>query len=112
VTAELEDVILLCLAGAAFLSSLVFVVLYHLFTGGSWRRTPTGRNVMLLMSVIILAFGQIFAVRWFGAYPGRNFVSGVIYLLVTYAAVARTFLMIRAQRAARVLRIAPDVSGH
>lgn len=95
--ADTVQTILLVLAGYAFVASATFVTLYHLVTGGAWRRTPTGRNVMLLMSVIVLAIGQIFAVRWFGMYPFRDIVSGFVYGTIGYAATQRIVLMLRAQ---------------
>ena len=100
-TAENEMTVLLYLAGAAFVSSCTFVILYHFRTRGAWRKTATGRNVMLLMSVIVFSFAQIFAVRWLGDYPGRFYVSAALYLLVTYASAQRTFLMLMAQAGRR-----------
>jgi hypothetical protein len=89
--------VLLLLVGCAFASSFSFVVLYAWLTRGAWRKSATGRNVMLLMSVIVAAMAQILAVRWVGMYPGRDEVSGALYVAVTYASVRRIVLMLRAQ---------------
>lgn len=55
---------------------LTFVVLYATGSPGWWR-TPTGRNLMLVMAILLVLLGLVVAGRWFGPLPRWVWVGGL-----------------------------------
>lgn len=67
-----------------FWNCLVFCLLYHIRTKGSWRRTEHGQWMMISSAVIGSLFMLIVSTRMFGDWPGRQWI--ILGLYITYVA--------------------------
>lgn len=90
------------LAGAA-LEALVFVVSYHFLTGGAWRETPLGRNVMAMMGACVALLG-LAVIRTFVPWLGDHlqWIRLGAFLIVAYIIGRRVQLLYRYQLQGRL----------
>jgi hypothetical protein len=93
------------LAVAAFIGSALFVLLFASLA--PWWRNVHGRNVMLLMVTITLAFGLATATIVFGVeWPIRPTLRAIIFLFIAIAVWWRVAILIKDQVIARRSRSA------
>lgn len=71
------------IALTAGIPALLFTLVYGF--GSPWYRSWLGRTVFGLMFAISMLFGVILARRFFGTYPGYEWVSVICYTLLTVA---------------------------
>jgi hypothetical protein len=91
------------LAVLAFAGTVLFVILYAILA--PWWRSAHGRNVMLLTSVIGLAFGLATGTILFGLeWPFRSTIRAIIYGLIAVAIWWRIALLIKDQISGRKQR--------
>jgi predicted TIM-barrel fold metal-dependent hydrolase len=83
---------------ATALGALVFCVAYAWRTRGAWHKTPVGRNVMALMSVILIvsALG-VTTIVWGFDWPHRDVVRFVAWALVAACVWWRVVILYRVQ---------------
>jgi hypothetical protein len=83
---------------ATFTGALVFVASYAWRTRGAWRSTAVGRNVMAMMSVILIvsALG-VAAIIWGTNWPHRNTIRFVAWSLVAAVVWWRVVILWRIQ---------------
>jgi predicted TIM-barrel fold metal-dependent hydrolase len=83
---------------ATFAGALTFVALYAWRTRGAWRVTSVGRNVMALMSVILVVSAlAVAAIIWGTDWPHRNAVRFVAWSLVAVCIWWRVVILWRVQ---------------
>lgn len=83
---------------ATFIGALVFVASYAWRTRGAWRDSAVGRNVMALMSVIVVVSAlAVAAIIWGTEWPHRNVVRFVAWSLVAVCVWWRVFILWRIQ---------------
>lgn len=84
--------------GFAWVGALVFVVAYHFKTGGAWRDTALGRNVMAMMAAIVallaLAILRTF-IPWLADHLQALRLAA--FLVVAYIVWRRVVLLFRYQ---------------
>lgn len=81
-------------------SSIVFMVLYGFLS--PWWRSPTGRNIMLVMGLLAVTSGYFTTAYWAGVspvldYPIRFFLFSGLFVAVSW----RVVLFVREQILAR-----------
>lgn len=59
----------------------------YMVTAPDWRKTRTGRALMMLLGSLALLFALIVSSSLFGEYPGRDLVRFIVYSAVLVAAV-------------------------
>lgn len=94
-----------------FLAALtVFVVYYTVSSRGQWRRSAEGRHMVQFRSALVVfgVMGVVHAIV--PAYPGRDIVRVAVVGAITLGAVRGAVLVIRAQRASRRARNAPQAA--
>lgn len=83
---------------ATFAGALVFVASYAWRTRGAWRDSAVGRNVMALMSVIVVVSAlAVAAIIWGTDWPHRNAVRFVAWSLVAVCVWWRVVILWRIQ---------------
>jgi hypothetical protein len=83
---------------ATFAGAFVFVALYAWRTRGAWRVTAVGRNVMALMSVILVVSAlAVAAIIWGTDWPYRNAVRFVAWSAVAVCVWWRVVILWRIQ---------------
>jgi hypothetical protein len=94
------------LAALALLASaagcVVFVALYHVLTGGHWRHTPLGQNVMAFMAaaavLLCVAIARAF-LPWLDQHI--DLIRLISFSMVAGIVWWRVVILIRAQRTGR-----------
>jgi predicted TIM-barrel fold metal-dependent hydrolase len=83
---------------ATFAGALVFVASYAWRTRGAWWGTAVGRNVMALMSVILIVSAlAVASIIWGTDWPHRNVIRFVAWSLVAVCVWWRVVILWRIQ---------------
>lgn len=81
-----------------FAGALLFVVSYAWRTRGAWWSSAVGRNVMALMSAILLVSGLAVAgVIWGTDWPHRNVIRFLAWSLIAVCVWWRVVILFRIQ---------------
>lgn len=68
--------------GIGFIICLVFVIAFHVKTGGAWRRSEAGRWLMLGRANFMLLFGLLllaYVSSWFNTWAGARWIFLCVY---------------------------------
>lgn len=86
------------LVALGFLGSVLFPVLYHRGSHGTWRRTEMGRHLMSFSIAVGSALMALLLRITFGDYPGRGVVNFGAMLALVSVTWWRSILYIRTTR--------------
>lgn len=79
---DFRDWFILIIVGLAIIPLGHFVYRYHRFS--PWRATREGKNMMGQKIAMLAVFLIIFVARLFGDWPGRTFVTVLVYLVLLF----------------------------
>jgi len=92
------------LTAVGALACFYFVAAYQWETRGSWRKTAGGKHVMGFTAVLGAFFGLVFAARVWPSYPGRDWISLVVFAAAVWQVLWRNVLLYVAQHPQRQSR--------
>lgn len=82
----------------AFCLQLSFVVAYHMFTRGAWRKSVVGVQLMSMAGVIVMVLGLSLARFQFGDYPFRGTLSALGAVAFVAVSCLQLGILINVQR--------------
>lgn len=86
------------IVGFGFLGSVLFPVLYHIGSKGTWRHTEMGRHLMAFSAAVSLALLALLLRIAFGDYPGRQLVSFGAMISLVFVVWWRSLLYMKIRR--------------
>lgn len=86
---------------AALVASLLFVIRFHVTTGGRWKKSDMGRHVMALVFIVLVVLVLSFLRNVFGDYASRERLVLFAFGIFAGLLVERWYLLEREQRAGK-----------